>query len=80
MRGTLLLGVYALGLGMPFLLVAVFLQRLTPALGFFKAHAAAIERGMGALLLLVGILMLTGGFSAMSFWLLETFPALAEIG
>jgi cytochrome c-type biogenesis protein len=35
---------------------------------------------MGALLVLVGIMMLTGGFSAMSFWLLETFPALAEIG
>ena len=79
-RGTLLLGVYALGLGLPFLLVAVFLGRLTPALGFFKTHATAIERAMGALLLLVGILMLTGGFSAMSYWLLETFPALAEIG
>lgn len=79
-RGTLLLGVYALGLGLPFLLVAVFLQRLTPALGFFKANAARVEQVMGALLLLVGILMLTGGLSAMSFWLLETFPALAEIG
>lgn len=79
-RGTLLLGVYALGLGLPFLLAAVFLGRLTPALGFFKTHATAIERAMGALLLLVGILMLTGGFSAMSYWLLETFPALAEIG
>jgi cytochrome c-type biogenesis protein len=79
-RGTLLLGVYALGLGLPFLLVAVFFQRLTPVLSFFKTHAAQIEKVMGALLVLVGIMMLTGGFSAMSFWLLETFPALAEIG
>lgn len=79
-RGTLLLGVYALGLGLPFLLVAVFLQRLTPALRFFQTHARATERVMGALLLLVGTAILTGGFSAMSYWLLETFPALAEIG
>ncbi len=35
---------------------------------------------MGALLLGVGVLMLTGAFTAMSFWLLETFPALALIG
>ncbi len=79
-RGTLLLGVYALGLGLPFILVAVFFQRLTPVLTFFKTHAARIEKAMGALLVLVGVMMLTGGFSAMSFWLLETFPPLAEIG
>lgn len=79
-RGTLLLGVYAMGLGLPFLLVAVFFQRMTPVLTFFKSHAARIEMVMGALLVLVGVMMLTGGFSAMSFWLLETFPALAEIG
>ncbi len=79
-RGTLLLGVYALGLGLPFLMVAAFFQRLTPVLSFFKTHAAQIEKVMGALLVLVGIMMLTGGYSAMSFWLLETFPALAEIG
>ena len=79
-RGTVLLGVYALGLGLPFLLVAVFFQRLTPVLTFFKAHAKRIEQIMGLLLVLVGLMMLTGGYSAMSFWLLETFPALAEIG
>lgn len=79
-RGTLLLGVYALGLGLPFLLVAVFFERMTPVMNFFKTHAALIERVMGAFLVIVGLLMLTGGFSAMSFWLLETFPSLAEIG
>ena len=41
---------------------------------------AQIERIMGLLLWTVGLLMLTGGFSAFSFWLLETFPALATIG
>ena len=45
-----------------------------------KRHMALIERLMGGLLLVVGLLMLTGGFTAMSFWLLETFPGLALIG
>jgi cytochrome c-type biogenesis protein len=79
-RGTLLLGVYALGLGLPFLLVAVFFRALTPVMSFFKTHAGKIEKSMGLLLLAVGVMMLTGGFTAMSFWLLETFPFLAAIG
>jgi cytochrome c-type biogenesis protein len=45
-----------------------------------KRHMALVERLMGGLLLVVGVLMLTGGFTALSFWLLETFPGLALIG
>ncbi|MFW2541700.1 cytochrome c biogenesis CcdA family protein [Primorskyibacter sp. 2E107] len=79
-RGTLLLGVYAAGLGIPFLLVAAFLPRLTGALTWMKRHMEQIERAMGLLLWTIGLLMLTGGFSALSFWLLETFPALGSLG
>jgi cytochrome c-type biogenesis protein len=79
-RGTTLLAVYAAGLGIPFLLVAAFLPRLTGAMNWMKRHMEQIERAMGLLLWTIGLLMLTGGFSAMSFWLLETFPALATLG
>ncbi len=79
-RGTLLLAVYAIGLGVPFLLVAAFLPRLTGFMGWMKRHMEQIERCMGLLLWTIGLLMLTGGFSAFSFWLLEMFPALASIG
>jgi len=79
-RGTTLLAVYALGLGVPFLLVAAFLPRLTGFMGWMKRHLDRIERVMGLLLWTIGLLMLTGGFSAFSFWLLETFPALAVLG
>lgn len=79
-RGTLLLGVYAAGLGVPFLLVAAFLPRLTGAMAWMKRHMERIERAMGLLLWTIGLMMLTGGFSAFSFWLLETFPALATLG
>ena len=80
MRGTTLLGIYAIGLGLPFLLVAAFLPRLGGAMGWMKRHMEQIERIMGLLLWTIGLLMLTGGFSVLSFWLLETFPALGALG
>ncbi|WP_126979519.1 cytochrome c biogenesis CcdA family protein [Frigidibacter oleivorans] len=79
-RGTTLLAVYALGLGIPFLLVAAFFPRLGGLLAFMKRHMERIERIMGLLLWTVGLLMLTGGFSQFSWWLLETVPALARMG
>ncbi len=79
-RGTALLAVYALGLGIPFLLVAAFFPRLTGLMGWMKRHMERIERIMGLLLWTIGLLMLTGGFSDFSYWLLEAFPALATLG
>jgi cytochrome c-type biogenesis protein len=79
-RGTLLLGVYALGLGIPFLLAAMFMTRAVGVMNRLKRHMKTIERVMGLLLLVVGIAMLTGAFSTFSFWLLETFPALGNLG
>lgn len=79
-RGTALLAVYALGLGLPFLLAAVFIQRAMGVMTRLKRHMRLIERAMGALLVLVGLALLTGAFSALSFWLLETFPGLAVLG
>ena len=79
-RGTVLLAVYAAGLGIPFLLVAAFLPRLGGLMGWMKRHMEQIERVMGLLLWTIGLLMLTGGFSTFSYWLLETFPGLAALG
>ncbi|MCL4105484.1 UNVERIFIED_CONTAM: hypothetical protein GTU68_055615 [Idotea baltica] len=79
-RGTTLLAVYAAGLGIPFLLVAIFMQRSMGLMNRLKRHMALIEKGMGLLLLLVGIALLTGAFTAFSWWLLEQFPALAQFG
>ena len=79
-RGTLLLGIYALGLGIPFLLAAMFMTRAVGLMNRLKRHMKTIERVMGLLLLVVGVAMLTGAFSTFSFWLLETFPALGNLG
>ncbi|WP_296427323.1 cytochrome c biogenesis CcdA family protein [Yoonia sp.] len=79
-RGTVLLAAYALGLGIPFLLVAAFFPRLKGVMGWMKRHMDRIERTSGLLLWTVGLMMLTGQFAAFSYWLLEQFPALANIG
>jgi cytochrome c-type biogenesis protein len=79
-RGTVLLAVYALGLGIPFLLVAAFFPRLKGVMGWMKRHMDRIERISGLLLWTVGLMMLTGQFAAFSYWLLERFPALALVG
>ena len=79
-KGTVLLAFYAIGLGIPFLIFALFINRLDSTLQFLKRHFKIIERVMGLLLWTVGLLMLTGGFSSISFWLLETFPSLGALG
>lgn len=79
-RGTALLGVYALGLGIPFLLAAIWIERAMGVMGRLKRHMKTIERAMGALLLLVGIALITGAFSDFSWFLLEKLPFLATLG
>ncbi len=79
-RGTILLGSYALGLGVPFLLVAAFFPRLGGFMGWLKRHMGRIERISGLLLWTVGLMMISGQFTAFSWWLLERFPSLATLG
>lgn len=79
-RGTLLLAVYALGLGLPFILAALFITRAMSVMNRIKRHMKLIERLMGGLLVAVGLAMVTGAFTSLAFWLLETFPALGRLG
>lgn len=79
-KGTLLLGVYAAGLGIPFLLAAMFITRAMGVMNRLKRHMKTIERVMGGLLVVVGVMMVTGAFTTLAFWLLDTFPALGLLG
>jgi len=79
-RGTLLLAVYAAGLGIPFLLTAAFIDRAMGVMARLKRHMRMIERAMGVLLIGVGLALVTGAFTSFSFWLLERFPALGALG
>lgn len=78
--GGVLLGVYALGLGVPFLLAALFVGPFLRWTRRFRRHLGRVEKGMGALLMLVGLMMVTGEFERMAYFLIETFPALATLG
>ncbi|MFT4717593.1 MAG: cytochrome c-type biogenesis protein [Paracoccaceae bacterium] len=79
-RGTFLMAMYAVGLGLPFILSAMFINRAMGVMNRLKRHMGTIEKVMGALLIGVGIMMLTGAFSRMSYWLLENVPFLGAIG
>jgi cytochrome c-type biogenesis protein len=79
-QGMGLLAVYSLGLGIPFLLAALFMGPFTRAMGRLKSRMGLIEKVMGGLLVLTGLAFLTGGIATASYWLLETFPALGRLG
>jgi len=80
MRGLSLMGFYAIGLGVPFLLAAIYINKFMSLMTRFKSHMGTVEKVMGILLIIVGILLITGGFASISFWLLETFPILSVFG
>lgn len=79
-KGMILLGTYAAGLGIPFVLVALFFPSMGGLMAWMKRHMDRIERIMGVLLWTVGLMMVTGQFTRFSWWLLEQFPALGLIG
>lgn len=79
-QGASLLAVYSLGLGIPFILTALFSGSFMRFLSRFRVHMGKVEKVMGAFLVLAGLLFLTGGMQSFAFWLLETFPILAKLG
>ncbi|CEA09052.1 Thiol:disulfide interchange protein DsbD [Arthrobacter saudimassiliensis] len=59
-KGALLTFVYCLGLGLPFLLIALGFRRASGALGFLRRHRLGLQRFGGGMLILLGLLMVTG--------------------
>ena len=78
--GVALLGVYSLGLGIPFVATAMF----TDAFLAWRKPIARIGRplqiGAGAVMVLMGLAMITGQITQAALWLLNTFPGLATMG
>ena len=80
LSGTALLAVYAFGLGVPFLIAAAFIGPFLRWAHGFRRHLGQVEMVMGAMLVAVGAMMITGTFELLAFWLLEAFPVLGTIG
>lgn len=77
--GVKLLTAYSLGLGIPFVLAAVAMR---PFMGFmkrFRRHLGIMEKVMGAMLVLTGILFLTGSMNWLGQWLIENVPILGQV-
>lgn len=71
-RGIVLAVAYSIGLGLPFLLVAAGVARFAGANGWLRRHQRGVQRLGGALLLVVGVLLLTGLWDSMVAWLQGT--------
>ncbi|MDA0262095.1 MAG: cytochrome c biogenesis protein CcdA [Proteobacteria bacterium] len=78
--GVSLLGTYALGLGIPFLLAAIAIKPFMNFLKRFRRHMRKMEIATGGLLVITGVAIFTGDLSRFAFLLLEIFPGLAELG
>jgi cytochrome c-type biogenesis protein len=79
-EGTLLLAVYSLGLGLPFLLTAAATAKLLQAMNRIKKHFRVVEFVSGGFLIAVGVLMIFNMFTVLSGALVRWFPWLAKLG
>ena len=79
-QGVALLAIYSLGLGVPFLVAALFTHGLAARLSSMRRTGRVLQIFAGAVMILMGVAMITGRLSEFAYWLLETFPGLANIG
>ena len=77
--GVWLLFVYSLGLGIPFILAAVAIRPFLSFMTRFRRHLGAVEKVMCIILVVTGIMFLSGSMNWFGQWMIETFPALAQI-
>jgi cytochrome c-type biogenesis protein len=78
--GVALLAVYSLGLGVPFILSALFLSGFVARLGKLRRTGRILQLVAGGVMIAMGIAMITGHLTDVAIWLLETFPVLGRIG
>jgi cytochrome c-type biogenesis protein len=76
-QGALLLLTYSAGLGVPFLLVALLFGRVRPLLSWLSRHALIVNRVAGVVLVLVGLLILTGRLALLGTLLSRFIPTLS---
>lgn len=78
--GVALLSAYSVGLGVPFVLTALFTGALITRLKPMRRVGRWLQIVAGAGMILMGVAMISGWLTTFAFWLLDTFPAFAAIG
>lgn len=79
-QGIVLLATYSLGLGIPFLLAAVSTQQALARIRGLGRVGRYLQMGAGGVMIVMGVAMVTGQLTTFSYWLLGTFPVLAQVG
>tara|TARA_R100000935_G_scaffold51479_1_gene77962 strand:- start:5114 stop:5854 length:741 start_codon:yes stop_codon:yes gene_type:complete len=78
--GGLLLLAYGIGMTAPFVLAAVFIGPFMRWMARFRQHLGTVEKAMGVLLIVFGLLIATNSINYIAQWMLETFPVFSVIG
>lgn len=79
-NGAVLLGAYGFGLGVPFLLAALFFGSAAASLKRLRRVGVVLNVAAGTVMVSIGILMMTGRLQEIAIWILTTFPMLGRIG
>ncbi|MGB5559206.1 MAG: cytochrome c biogenesis protein CcdA [Paracoccaceae bacterium] len=79
-QGAWLLFFYGLGMTLPFIAAAFFIGPFMRFMARFRRHLGAVEKAMGVLLIVFGILIATNSVNYIGQWMLETFPVFSRIG
>jgi cytochrome c-type biogenesis protein len=72
--------IYSAGLGVPFLLAAIFTDSLRRKIRDIGRLGRRLHLGAGVLMIVMGIMMMTGQLSKLSYWLLDVLPILGKVG
>ncbi len=78
--GIWLLAIYSAGLGVPFLLAALFTDAIAARIRGISSAGRWLYKGAGLVMVIMGIAVITGQLSRFAYWLLGTFPFLSTIG
>lgn len=78
--GVIYLSIYSLGLGIPFLLAALFMEQFKKRLKIMSRYSRHLQIGAGVIMIIMGIAMVTGRLTLFSIWMLEMFPGIANFG
>ncbi|WP_440679621.1 cytochrome c biogenesis CcdA family protein [Candidatus Pelagibacter sp. HIMB1517] len=79
-KGIILLSIYSIGLAIPFILSGLFITKFLIFSKKTKVHIIKIQKISGYILLVTGVLIVTGKLQTLGYYLLDWFPILGKLG
>ena len=79
-KGIILLSIYSIGLAIPFILSGLFITKFLIFSKKTRMHIIKIQKISGYILLITGVLIVTGKLQTLGYYLLDWFPILGKLG